>query len=162
MTQMNLGYFIVGCWLLALNFPLAAQIQQPVNWQFAVKKTGQQEYAVCARTIIQEGWHIYASHMEEGKLGGPLPSSVTLAEVEGVTLIDSLVERGKPVEKYVEVFDMQVRYYADTVDFIQRLRVSNANVHRLKGTVEYMACTDEQCLPPEEVAFTVRLDKVPR
>jgi hypothetical protein len=62
-------------------------------------------------------------------------------------------------------FGVDVWYYKDKVDFVQVVKVVRKNAGTLKqvqgdvlkGTVEFMACDAQQCLPPEEVEFSVQL-----
>ena len=45
----------------------------------------------------------------------------------------------------------------DKVQFVQRLKV-NGQVSKVTGSVEFMVCDDDQCLPPKEKTFDVKLE----
>jgi hypothetical protein len=49
---------------------------------------------------------------------------------------------------------MNVSYFENSVVFQQKVKL-NAKSSIVKGKVEFMVCDDKQCLPPEEVEFSV-------
>ena len=69
----------------------------------------------------------------------------------------AIKEVGKMVKKYEEAFKSEVRYYAQSVDFVQVVKVKSTAKTSLAGTVEFMVCNDRECLPPSEVQFKVNL-----
>ena len=82
----------------------------------------------------------------------------TLLSIEGKTK-----EVGKVVSKYEEVFDVTVKYFEGEVDFVQVVTLRQAQGDKpiktnISGSIEFMACNDEQCLPPKTVSFNVRLE----
>jgi hypothetical protein len=55
-------------------------------------------------------------------------------------------------------FGVDVWYYKDKVDFVQIVKLKKPGVKTsLSGTVEFMACDESQCLPPEEIPFEIEL-----
>jgi hypothetical protein len=49
---------------------------------------------------------------------------------------------------------MNVAYFEKSVIFQQKVKL-NRGTTTVKGKVEYMVCNDRQCLPPEEVEFSI-------
>ena len=127
-----------------------AQILQPVKWQFGAKKLNDREAVVFMKATINNGWHIYSQHLEEG---GPIPTLFTFEPASSYTLIGKPAEP-KPLTKREEVFDMDVAYFENEVVFQQKIKLTQGAT-AVKGTVEFMACNATQCLPPDEITFTV-------
>ena len=48
---------------------------------------------------------------------------------------------------------LELRWYSNTVTFTQKIRVTDPKAFQMVGELEYMACNDESCLPPETESF---------
>lgn len=131
-----------------------AQIIKPVKWTFSSKKVKNDVYEVHMTANIQSGWTIY-SQTTPG--GGPLPTTIKFAKNPEVLVGGNVKEVGELKKKHEDVFGVDVHYFSGKVDFVQLVKLKNNKPTRLSGTVEFMACDDQQCLPPEEVEFTVNL-----
>lgn len=136
--------------LLVAVSGVSAQILQPVKWQFGAKKISGDEAVVFMKAKMDNGWHIYSQNVEEG---GPIKTSFNFAPSTDYTLIGKPAEP-KPKVKHEEVFGMDVAYFDKEVVFQQRIKLKKGAT-AVKGTVEYMACDATQCLPPDEIEFTV-------
>lgn len=66
-------------------------------------------------------------------------------------------EVGKIVSKYEEMFEVTVKYFEGKVDFVQIVKLKVDVKTNMSGSVEFMACNNEQCLPPKTVLFNVAL-----
>ncbi|MBH2005171.1 MAG: hypothetical protein I8H66_10815 [Sphingobacteriia bacterium] len=134
--------------------PLAAQ--NPVKWNYTAKKIGDKTYELKFVANVSAPWHIYSQHTPEG---GPAPTIIKLAK--NPLLLSNggaFKEDGKLVEKFEDVFGVNIRYFNGNVVFTKKIQL-RANVKTsLTGTIAYMACDDSQCLPPMSVPFTVKLD----
>ncbi|GGG78202.1 hypothetical protein GCM10007415_07780 [Parapedobacter pyrenivorans] len=129
---------------------VSAQILEPVKWQFGAKKINNDEAVVFMKATIDKGWHIYSQNIEEG---GPIKTSFTFSPSNEYALIGKPAEP-KPKSKHEEVFGMDVSYFDKEVVFQQKIKLKKGST-TVKGAVEFMACDANQCLPPDEIAFTV-------
>ena len=129
-----------------------AQILEPVKWQFGAKKLNENEAVIFMKATIDNGWHIYSQHVEEG---GPIKTSFTFNPSSDYALVGKPAEP-KPKTKHEEVFGMDVSYFDKEVVFQQKVKL-NKGATTVKGAVEFMACDATQCLPPDEVEFTVAI-----
>ncbi len=129
---------------------VSAQIERPVKWQFGAKKISKDEAVVFMKATMDNGWHIYSQHVEEG---GPIKTSFTFTPSGDFTLVGQTAEP-KPKVKHEEVFKMDVGYFDKEVVFQQKVKLKKGQT-TVKGAVEYMACDAERCLPPDEVTFAV-------
>ena len=127
-----------------------AQILNPVKWQFGAKKINETEAVVFMKATMDQGWHIYSQHVDEG---GPIPTSFTFNPSADFDVVGKTAEPA-PKTKYEEVFSMDVGYFDKEVVFQQKVKLKKGAA-TVKGAVEFMACDAEQCLPPDEVEFTV-------
>jgi len=130
-----------------------AQVQTPVKWQVASKKINSKEAVVLIKATIQNGWHIYGQNVEDG---GPLPTTFAFKNSKDFTLNGKPVENVKAKTKYEDVFKMNVPYFTNEVVFQQKVKL-NGKQASISGTVEFMACDKNQCLPPDEYNFTVAI-----
>ncbi|MDB5004407.1 MAG: sugar transporter [Mucilaginibacter sp.] len=126
------------------------QILVPVKWSYAAKKTGDHEAVLFFKAMITPGWHIYSVNQKEG---GPLKTSFKLARSSSI-MREGNVSEPEPVKKFEKAFEMDVFYFENEVVFQQKIRLK-AGQTIVKGTLEYMACNDEKCLPPETISFNI-------
>ncbi len=143
--------FILASLLLAVS----SKAQDPVKWTFSAKKISDKNYEIHVTATIARPWNIYSQTTPEG---GPLPTAIAFNKNPLVSFDGKIKENGTLKKKFEEVFDVDVLYYKDSVDFIQVVKVKNAAKTALTGTVEFMACNDEQCLPPKSIPFTISLN----
>ncbi|MCX2680976.1 protein-disulfide reductase DsbD family protein [Galbibacter sp. EGI 63066] len=140
--------------LLIPIWGLSSQVLEPVQWDFTCEKTGDKTYRVYLTALMEPGWHIYSQYMEEG---GPIPTAIVFKENPVITSKGKIKEVGDRQEVYEEVFMVQTNYYEGKVDFVREVQIKKGEPVTLKGTVTYMACSGDLCLPPEEVAFEIVL-----
>lgn len=127
-----------------------AQIQAPVTWSYAAKKVGNNEAIVYLKAKIDNSWHIYSQNVKDG---GPVKTSFKFLPSKDFSTVGKTIEP-KSIVKYEDVFKMNVNYFEDQVVFQQKVKL-NKGATTVKGTVEFMVCNDKQCLPPDEVSFSI-------
>jgi len=144
---------IVIITLLLISVIIAqGQILTPVKWSYAAKRISKTEAVVVLRATMQPGWHIYSQYVNEG---GPIPTSFKFTPSKSYSLTGKTSEP-KALEKFENTFDMNVRYFENSVIFQQKIKLATAQAI-VKGKLEFMACNDSKCLPPEEIAFSVAI-----
>src|SRR5690606_3670412 len=85
--------------LLMAAIGVSAQILQPVKWQFGAKKINNEEAVVFIKAAIDEGWHIYSQHVEEG---GPVKTTISFTPSNDYSLVGKTAEP-KPKVKHEDV-----------------------------------------------------------
>ena len=129
--------------------------QQPVSWSYSAKKVSDKVYEVHLKASINNGWHIYAQQQPKEGIG--LPTSVKFISNPLLSLKGNPLEKGKLEKVKNEEVGMENHQYENEVDFVQLVSVK-ANVKtNIKGSIEFMACTEERCLPPATVSFSLQL-----
>ncbi len=128
-----------------------AQMESPVTWSYVAKKNSAgNEATIYLKATIDDKWHLYSQNL---KPGGPNKTVFTFAPSKDYTLVGKPAEP-KPITYYDKNFKMEVAYFADQVIFTQKVKL-NKKETVVKGKVEFMVCDDKQCLPPDEVSFSI-------
>ena len=130
-----------------------AQILNPVQWSYSAKKVADKTYELHMTATIDDNWHIYAQEAGEG----PEPTSFNFDANPLVKLDGKVKEEGKLEKTYDPNFKSTLKYYADKVDFIQRITMKSSISTLVKGKVMYMVCDDKKCLPPKEIPFSIKV-----
>jgi hypothetical protein len=145
---MKLFMTILALWVTT---PIAnAQILKPVKWSYAAKKINATEAVVFIKATIDDGWHIYSQTVKEG---GPVKTTFTFEPAKRYTLIGQTIEP-TPRSKFEQAFNMNVSFFEHQVIFQHKIRLKAPRV-TVKGKLEYMTCNDKQCLPPEDIDFSI-------
>ena len=126
-----------------------AQIQDPVKVKTELVKLSDTEAEVVIKATIDKGWHLYSTDLGSG---GPVSATFNIDEISGAEVEGKLIPKGNEVNKFDKIFEMQVRYFADNAEFVQKIKLT-ASTYDIEGYFEYGACNDENCLPPTQVPF---------
>lgn len=136
--------------LVFVTLAVQAQIHQPVKWKIKLEDSKTAEKEVVFTATSEKGWHLYDMNLPEG---GPVSTSFTFETLKGAELIGQPVSSVKPTVVYDELFAMDLRWYPGTVSFTQKVKITDPKKFKIEGEVEFMACNDETCLPPDRVSF---------
>lgn len=144
---------ITLCSLFVITTTANSQVLEPVKWETSVEKISDTEYDLISTATIDSGWHLYSQTVPDD---GPIPTTFLYKanadyELVGVTK----EEEGHTVDD--PVFQMRITFFEDKAEFRQRIKVLNQQLSLVEGEVEYMACDDEKCLPPDYVDLTFNL-----
>lgn len=131
---------------------MAMAQQNPVHFSVQQKQVPPTEVEVIFTAKIDQGWHVYSTNLPAD---GPTSASLHVDKAEGVTPVGKLTTRGKELNVYDKTFEMKLRYFENSVGFVQRYKIT-AKTYSIKGYLEYGACNDEMCLPPTQVEFNFK------
>jgi len=143
--------------LLLLLIPILsskAQILEPVKWTFTIENETATEATLVFTAKVDKGWHVYSQYVPEG---GPVPTSFTIKPSNDFKTIGKVTEP-KPIEEYDKNFEMKVPYFNTKAVFKQKIKKNTDKKFVIKGSLEFMCCDDEKCLPPAEVEFLFTLN----
>lgn len=139
-------------WLLTLVAWVGqAQILTPVKWKIKLDDSESVEKTLTFTATIDNGWHLYDMNLPEG---GPVSTSFAFEAVKGAKLIGEPIASKEATTVFDEQFNMNLRWFAKNVTFTQKIEVTDPKGLKLEGYVEFMACNDENCLPPEKEEFS--------
>ncbi|CAM1334731.1 Cytochrome C biogenesis protein [Tenacibaculum aestuariivivum] len=130
------------------------QIHNPVKWTTIVERISDYESELIAIATLDDEWHIYSQEIGEG---GPIPTLFSFAGDK------RYLKKGntKEEEGYIiddEIFNMRIKYFDNKAVFKQRVRLKTNEKFVIKGTVEFMVCSNETCLPPKEVDLSFAIN----
>ena len=129
-----------------------AQSSKQVKWSWSAKKIGDKTYEVHLTANIIGDYHLYA---QDAGGEGPVPTTFTFSKNPLFNLEGNVKEVGKQVKKFESAWSHDVKYYENTVDFVQVVKLKGNAKTNLAGKVEFMVCNNEKCLPPADVNFQV-------
>ena len=135
--------------LLLFAVAVQAQIQDPVKFNSELKILAADEAEVVFTAAIDKGWHVYSTDLGDG---GPISVTFNVEKIFGAEVVGKLKPVGKEISTFDKLFEMKVRYFENTAQFVQKLKLTGG-AYQLEGYLEYGACNDENCLPPTQVPF---------
>ena len=135
--------------LLLFTVAMRAQIQDPVKFKSELKTVAADEAEVVFTAAIDKGWHVYSTDLGDG---GPISATFNVEKISGAEVVGKLKPVGKEISTFDKLFEMKVRYFENTAQFVQKLKLTGG-AYQLEGYLEYGACNDENCLPPTQVPF---------
>lgn len=133
-----------------LAFAVYAQIQEPVKFKTELKNVSATEVEIVFTASIEQGWHVYSTDLGDG---GPISATFNTDKLTGAQLDGKLRPVGKEIASFDKLFEMDVRYFEHTAQFVQKLKLTGGD-YQVTGYLEYGACNDENCLPPTQVEFS--------
>lgn len=135
--------------LLLFAVAMQAQIQDPVKFNSELKILAADEAEVVFTAAIDKGWHVYSTDLGDG---GPISATFNVEKIFRAEVVGKLKPVGKEISTFDKLFEMKVRYFENTAQFVQKLKLTGG-AYQLEGYLEYGACNDENCLPPTQVPF---------
>lgn len=141
-----------------ITFLVSAQIENPVHWTFSATKISANTYEVILSATIDKPWHLYSQFT--GK-GGPIPTAVV---IKANPLLQIPSGKATEIGKAEKTLDanfgnppIPVVYFSNEVRFVKKVTVKGNVKTNVAGTIEYMVCNDNKCLPPTKQSFDIKL-----
>lgn len=144
--------------LLSLTVGVKAFAQQPdpAHFSYGVKDTGPKKYEITISVTLDNGWHIYSQTQPAEAIAQP--TKITFNKNPLIIISGIPKEIGKK-EKYEDKASGIVQYqYGRKVDFVQSFTLKAKAKTKLSGNITYQVCTDERCLMPKTVPFSVQIE----
>lgn len=130
--------------------------QEKVAWAVKAEPLGGDQWSVTFHAEIDEGWSVYSTQ-SFGDLG-PWPSSFPFDSLGHVQVADGTEEvSDHTIDGHDAVFDMHVKKFKHNVDFKRKATLAASEIP-FSGTIEYMTCNDEMCLPPTTLFWQCNAD----
>jgi hypothetical protein len=145
-------YFV--CILLMAAAYGFGQLQDPVKWTFTSKKISESTFEISLTASVDAGWHVYSQATPDG---GPTPTTIVFTRNPLIQLDGPVKEVGKLEQRHEPLFGVDVKQYSRKVVFVQTVKLKAKTKTAITGTVEFMACTDRECLPPSTLEFSITL-----
>ena len=142
--------------MIVFSFQGFSQIEYPedkVKWEFKVKQSG------CDAEIIGEfkvdnHWHINALNLPADNFG--IPTTFKLHKSPNYKVVGKVLEP-KPIEKYDEVSEENLRFHEGRITLRQKIKITSAEDFELKLDFGFQPCDSVKCLFPFEDVFIVKV-----
>jgi len=146
-------------WIFSFLF-LACQVfsqkVDPAHWSFRLDTGSGKTLTLRLTATLDAGWHIYSQNQPAEAVAQP--TKIVFAKNPLIRLTGKATEDGYR-ETYQDKSAGITQYqYGGKVDFVQKLMVTHKAKTTVTGTITYQTCTDEMCLPPKTVPFSVSLE----
>lgn len=148
--------FLLLITIISIVATTASAQPNPIKWRCLARMTSATEGVVTVRALIAEGWHLYGLVMPEG---GPKATVISLDSSKDVKFTSKLVPSQVPLVKRDAIFDMDVNFWEQKVEFSCKFKVTGPEP-RITGTVTYMGCNDETCSPPATISITAPITPI--
>ena len=154
LRKVALSLIAVVAMSLVGNSSLSAQIiRDAVSWSHSIEDKSPTEKVLVLTAVIKGDWHLYSTELPAG---GPTPTHLIVDKLTGAELVGKLTANQKPIEKFDPNFEMTLRFFGGKVSFRQQIRITDPKKFTFEGAVRYMACNDQQCLPPANWEFKIQ------
>lgn len=124
----------------------------PITWSFNAVTAADGSIQLALTATCEQGWHIYALTLPRDD--GPFPTVIRMKNSPAYAVAGAIQEP-PPEESDDPNFQMTVRYHTGHPSFTVPVKRLSNDAFELAGEVEFMACNDRTCLPPEIVKFSV-------
>jgi len=140
---------------LLLAVPSFAQPMQPVSWKAEAVQVEGNTYEIRATGTIVGGWHIY--DLTDYGSSGPNGTIFTVEDGGKVKLVGDPYIASEVHRGFDDVFGIEIGTCDSPVVICQKVELLQGNEVEVPVTVEWQACNDENCIPPEDFTMNVKL-----
>ena len=135
---------------------ISISAQNPIKWKVNANEVGENLYELEISAEIEKGWHLYSQFLESNEGydpdNSPLSTYITYELNDYIDTIGSSKEIG--IETHFDpVWEAEISFFSNKASFIQLIQLNHSDSTILKGNVNFMACDDQQCLPPDDFSF---------
>lgn len=113
-------------------------------------------FEVAIGVTLDSDWHIYAPTTPPG---GAIPTEIIVGGRHPFSRVGNILQP-PPIVTHDPNFDIPVEYYGKAVTFNARVLVdpsATIEPHELTGSITYMLCNENACLPPETHTVSIPL-----
>ena len=139
---------------LLLAVPAFAQ-QQPVSWKAEAVQVEGNTYEIRATGTIAGNWHIY--DLTDYGSSGPNGTIFTVDAGDKVKLLGDPYIASEVHKGFDDVFGIEIGTCDSPVVICQKVELLQGNEVSVPVTVEWQACNDENCIPPDDFTVDVTL-----
>ncbi|WP_353146468.1 protein-disulfide reductase DsbD domain-containing protein [Chryseobacterium sp.] len=150
----KLAILIMTVFMLFCGHSKAQTFNGLVTWECVVKRKSPVEAEISMKASIPAGWHIYALG---NKPESPIKMSFKFEPDKSYQLVGN-VSQPAPLRKFEKLLGIPVSYFEDEVEFKQKISLKGKD-GTIRGTIEFMQCSGQICVPPQDFGFALKLFK---
>ncbi|MBR4660565.1 MAG: thioredoxin family protein [Bacteroidales bacterium] len=140
---------------LLLSAPAFGQMHQPVAWKAEAVQLEDNTWEIRATGTITGDWHIY--DLTDYGSSGPNGTIFTIEDSGKVTLVGEPYISSKIHRGFDDAFGIEIGTCSSPVVICQKVELLQGNEVKVPVTIEWQACNDENCIPPDDVTINVTL-----
>lgn len=155
--QISKHGFTAGLLLLLLIFGSEGYAQVAdgsIRWQCILKRKSAEEAEIIMKARIPDGWQLYALG---NNADSPIQMAFNFVPSASYKRIGA-VAQPQPLTKFDSLLGIAVYYFKEAVDFHQKIQLTGKK-GAIKGTITFMQCSDQVCLPPQTIAFNIHTSR---
>lgn len=141
--------FLIAAVTAVAQFP--AMKQQPVKWTASIVMNSPTEGVVLLKAAIDNGWHLYSTELPAD---GPQPTTVEFTAADGIRFTGEMTATPAPDTFDDPDWGMQLAWWENSAELSRPFEVTGSDI-RIDGTVTFMTCSGQQCLPPDTFSFSL-------
>ncbi|GAB5400187.1 MAG: thioredoxin family protein [Aureisphaera sp.] len=153
-------FFAICILILCAQFSFGQGLLDPVKWNVSIQQKQGQQYEILINAEIDAGWHLYSQKQFGEEFEGPIPTEIYFNATDSTYRLVGETKEPQIKPIYDKVFDLDVVYFEDKVEFSQVIEMINDKDFKAVVEVNYSVCDDEKCLAPESKSFEVNLDGI--
>lgn len=120
----------------------STDFQDAVRWQNELVPTNKPDiFHIVMEGTINQGMHVFS--VNAPKKDANLPTTFEPTKPTQRRLTGKLMEEGKLVKEYDNVFETDVMYFKQKVKFIQPIKLNKNEKYSVGGTLKYQVCDEE-------------------
>jgi hypothetical protein len=124
-----------------------------VKWIYYKKRLNADIFELRFSALIDQGWHIYSQKQPENSVA--IPSSFLFDKNSEIKFIGKVKEQGKLISSIDSVAGISQNEYEGKVDFVQLIKMRQADTKDISVNITFQLCTDETCLPPRKMRLSL-------
>ncbi|MFO7369220.1 MAG: cytochrome c biogenesis protein CcdA [Bacteroidales bacterium] len=146
---------LIAAFIVATVFlhATSSQVVSPVKWTFNTRQVDTEQTDLIFKATITHPWHLYGLNIPEN---GPIPTSISFTNPKGFVLVGKPSQTPAPEIVDDKIFMMKIELHNKQATFTQRIKITSHDSITVNGMLEYMTCSDMQCVPGDQ-DFTFRL-----
>lgn len=143
--------------MLTMSLMSFSQKPDPVHFTYSCKAINDKQVEVHILATLDEGWHLYAQTQPKDAIS--IPTKITFTKNPLIKIASTLPKEIGEKEQYHDPVAGITQYqYAHSVEFVQMVTLKAKAKTNLSGTITYQVCTNEMCLPPKTVPFSLSIN----
>jgi thiol:disulfide interchange protein len=125
-------------------------VVEPITWNYSYVKNTDGTFTIEIKGELDKGWHTYSQFIDPNS--GPVPTEILISPNANIELIGKIEEIGTHTH-FDPVWNTEITDFSGTAHFTQLVKLKSATSTKVIGSVYFMICNDEMCLPPTEEFF---------
>lgn len=148
----RLAILMITVMMLFSGYSKGQNAAGQVTWECVLKRKSPEEGEISMKAKIPAGWHLYALGNNPDS---PIQMNFKFTPDKAYELIGE-VSQPQPLRKVEKQLGIPVTYFEHEVEFGQKIKLKGKH-GTINGTIQFMQCSDEICVPPQDFGFTLKI-----